>query len=90
MLKKPNLPQRKKEVIDEDEPLDEGEAQDALDASEEKLDAVSGKADELIAKLEENDEEVISGCCSAPISGELDGEYGRCSDCGEMADVIKL
>jgi len=57
LAKKAKSTPKKKEVIDEDEPLDEGEAQDALDASEEKLDAVSGKADELIAKLEEDDVE---------------------------------
>mgnify|MGYP003652301631 CR=1 FL=1 len=57
LAKKAKSTPKKKEVIDEDEPLDEGEAQDALDASEEKIDAVSGKADELIAKLEEDDEE---------------------------------
>tara|TARA_R110001606_G_scaffold287673_2_gene435798 strand:- start:670 stop:978 length:309 start_codon:yes stop_codon:yes gene_type:complete len=28
-----------------------------------------------------------SNCCDAPIEGQEDEGYGRCSDCGEMASV---
>jgi len=96
LAKKAKSTPKKKEVIDEDEPLDEAElneappSQDLEKGKELTADMLKDLQDMEKIELEENDEEIISGCCSAPISGELDGKYGRCSDCGEMADVIKL
>ena len=96
LAKKAKSTPKKKEVIDEDEPLDEAElneappSQDLEKGKELTADMLKDLQDMEKIELEEEEEEIISGCCSAPISGELDGEYGRCSDCGEMADVIKL
>ena len=99
LTKKAKSTPKKKEVIDEDEPLDEAELNEIDPKGMEAATDASGEMaknfkdiESTVSKieLEEEEEEIISGCCSAPISGELDGEYGRCSDCGEMADVIKL
>jgi len=96
LAKKAKSTPKKKEVIDEDEPLDEAElneappSQDLEKGKELTADMLKDLQDMEKIELEEEEEKIISGCCSAPISGELDGEYGRCSDCGEMADVIKL
>ena len=99
LAKKAKASPKKKEVIDEDEPLDEAELNEIDPKGMEAATDASGEMaknfkdiESTVSKieLEEEEEEIISGCCSAPISGELDGEYGRCSDCGEMADVIKL
>ena len=96
LAKKAKASPKKKEVIDEDEPLDEAElneappSQDLEKGKELTADMLKDLQDMEKIELEEEKEEIISGCCSAPISGKLDGEYGRCSDCGEMADVIKL
>ena len=99
LAKKAKSTPKKKEVIDEDEPLDEAELNEIDPKGMEAATDASGEMaknfkdiESTVSKieLEEEEEEIISGCCSAPISGELDGEYGRCSDCGEMADVIKL
>ena len=96
LAKKAKAAPKKKEVIDEDEPLEEIASEDSATTADnmervtKATQDAANAAKELDDVLEENDEKIISGCCSAPISGELDGEYGRCSDCGEMADVIKL
>ena len=37
--------------------------------------------------IKEGLEPKTSNCCDAPIVGQEDEGYGRCSDCGEMASV---
>lgn len=42
------------------------------------------KLDMFFEKLSQP--EVLSNCCSAPVMGELFRNFGRCSDCLEMAE----
>ena len=96
LAKKAKSAPKAKAIIDEDEPLDEAElneappSEDTAQIKTDTEDILKNFQDMEKIELEEEEEEVVSGCCSAPISGEIDDEYGRCSDCGEMADVIKL
>ena len=53
------------------------------------LKAKGKKADESYSPGDENEEDMVSNCCSAPISDVRDG-HGRCSDCKEMASAVKL
>ena len=97
LAKKAKSAPKTKAIIDEDEPLDEVASEDSATTADnmervtKATQDAANAAKELDDVLEEDEDlEVVSGCCSASISGEIDGEYGRCSDCGEMADVIKL
>ena len=44
-------------------------------------------ADESYSPGDENEEGMVSNCCSAPIMDVSDG-FGRCSDCKEMAEAV--